>query len=235
MRIDECCVFRFIVAIAFVGAAMTCGSTWAGADSVLWSFDETTAGEDVSWSSPSSVNPLAALYVSNYELTLVEVDVTWIGLPFNNIDVTDQVPPDLRTGAAGTPGPAPVELFNAPITFPEPPAPTCLAALLLISLDAEGFGQLTGTDIVLGDCDFDIGFGTVTVQLQSVRLVGTVMIDALTCPWDLDADGSVGVTDFLDLLAAWGTAPIGPPDFDGDEIVGVSDFLAMLANWGACP
>jgi len=56
-----------------------------------------------------------------------------------------------------------------------------------------------------------------------------------TCPWDLDGDGDVGITDFLDLLARWGTDPAGPPDFDGDGTVGITDFLELLGNWGACP
>ena len=53
------------------------------------------------------------------------------------------------------------------------------------------------------------------------------------CPWDLDDGGDVGVSDFLALLAAWGTIDV-PADFDGGG-VGVSDFLALLANWGSCP
>ncbi len=56
-----------------------------------------------------------------------------------------------------------------------------------------------------------------------------------TCPWDLDRDGTVGITDFLDLLAQWGTDPAGPPDFDGDGTVGITDFLELLGNWGDCP
>jgi len=55
-----------------------------------------------------------------------------------------------------------------------------------------------------------------------------------SCPWDLDCDGNVGITDFLALLAAWGTNPGGPPDFDGDGLVGITDFLLLLANWGPC-
>lgn len=225
---------RFALIFAGAGAAML-GPVRAGADSALWSFDETTAGRDVFWSSPTSINPLAVLYLSGYELTLVEVDVTWLGIPFNNIDVTGQVPPELRLGASADPGPAPVPLFNAPIIFPGPPDPTCLAALLQIGLDAAGFGQLAATGVDLGDCDIDVGFGIVTVQLQSVRLAGTIAIDALTCPWDLDGDGEVGITDFLELLAEWGAAPIGPPDFDGDGVVGITDFLQLLGNWGPCP
>jgi hypothetical protein len=53
---------------------------------------------------------------------------------------------------------------------------------------------------------------------------------------DLDGDGTVGVTDFLLLLAAWGPCPDPPAscpaDLDGDGVVGVSDFLELLANWG---
>ncbi|MHC4102725.1 MAG: FG-GAP repeat protein [Planctomycetota bacterium] len=56
-----------------------------------------------------------------------------------------------------------------------------------------------------------------------------------SCWGDLDGDGSVGVTDFLDLLAVWGTDPGGPPDFDGDGTVGIWDFLELLALWGPCP
>jgi hypothetical protein len=56
----------------------------------------------------------------------------------------------------------------------------------------------------------------------------------IACPWDLDGDGDVGITDFLELLGAWGTDPGGPPDFDGGG-VGITDFLELLANWGPCP
>ncbi len=42
------------------------------------------------------------------------------------------------------------------------------------------------------------------------------------------------VLDLLDLLAVWGSDPGGPPDFDGDGSVGIMDFLELLANWGPC-
>ncbi len=42
------------------------------------------------------------------------------------------------------------------------------------------------------------------------------------CPWDLDADGTTGINDFLGLLADWGNP------------YGISDFLALLAAWGPC-
>lgn len=52
---------------------------------------------------------------------------------------------------------------------------------------------------------------------------------------DLDGDGSVGTSDLLILLAAWG--PCGdcgncPADLDSDCVVGTADLLALLSNWG---
>ena len=51
---------------------------------------------------------------------------------------------------------------------------------------------------------------------------------------DLDGDGTVGIGDFLAVLAAWGTSPNGPPDFDGDGTVGLADLVVLLAGWGPC-
>jgi hypothetical protein len=55
------------------------------------------------------------------------------------------------------------------------------------------------------------------------------------CPWDIDGDDMVGITDFLALLGAWGSDPGGPPDFDGDGNVGITDMLELLGRWGPCP
>ena len=63
------------------------------------------------------------------------------------------------------------------------------------------------------------------------------IFDAATCAGDLDGDGTIGITDFLLLLADWGPcAQPCPPscagDLDGDCNVGIIDFLMLLANWG---
>ncbi|MEE9129111.1 MAG: right-handed parallel beta-helix repeat-containing protein [Phycisphaerales bacterium] len=68
--------------------------------------------------------------------------------------------------------------------------------------------------------------------------MGTYEFQALSCPWDLDANGSVGATDLLALLAAWGVCddPANcPADFDNTNDVGTVDLLTLLANWGPCP
>ncbi len=54
-----------------------------------------------------------------------------------------------------------------------------------------------------------------------------------SCVGDTDGDLTVGILDFLGLLAAWGSDdPVF--DLDGDGIVGIKDFLAILAAWGDC-
>ncbi|MHC4219816.1 MAG: hypothetical protein ACYSU7_15350, partial [Planctomycetota bacterium] len=55
------------------------------------------------------------------------------------------------------------------------------------------------------------------------------------CPGDVDGDRTVGVSDFLEMLAAWG--PCDPPpatcpaDTNKDGMVDVVDFLRILAAW----
>ncbi len=64
----------------------------------------------------------------------------------------------------------------------------------------------------------DTGFGE-----PPIIDMGAYEFQAVLCPWDLDGDGSVGVSDLLILLGNWGN-PYGVPDL-----------LALLANWGPCP
>lgn len=55
------------------------------------------------------------------------------------------------------------------------------------------------------------------------------------CTGDINGDGSVGITDLLLLLAAWGPhSTPHPADLDGDFIVGIVDLLLLLGNWGPC-
>ncbi len=50
---------------------------------------------------------------------------------------------------------------------------------------------------------------------------------------DVDADGMVGITDFLAVLGAWGPACSGClEDINDDGLVGIIDFLMVLGDWG---
>ena len=111
----------------------------------------------------------------------------------------------------------------------------------------DNWGELT--KLTASDAMPQSGFGGASAMDGNIGLVGAASEDSggnnagaayvfqmiSLCPWDLDGDGAVGINDFLDLLAQWGTDPGGPPDFDGNGTVGINDFLELLANWGSCP
>ena len=68
-------------------------------------------------------------------------------------------------------------------------------------------------------------------QLGAGRL--DVAAATLVGAGDIDADGTIGITDMLALLAAWGECVDKcRPDLDADGFVGITDFLILLSNWG---
>jgi len=56
----------------------------------------------------------------------------------------------------------------------------------------------------------------------------------IDCPADLDANGSVGFSDLLRVLSAWGPCPGCPEDLDGNGAVAFAEILRVLAAWGPC-
>jgi hypothetical protein len=71
--------------------------------------------------------------------------------------------------------------------------------------------------------------GPYTIALQGAAFIDT------GCPADLDGNGTVDVSDLLQLLAAWGPCADCVEDLDGSGSVDVSDLLELLAAWGPCP
>ena len=87
-----------------------------------------------------------------------------------------------------------------------------------------------------GSCLVRIAGGELTVQ---DIVLGGVVLDHFTITKnlfaDVDHDCSVGIVDFLMLLADWGPCADCadcPADLDGDCTVGILDFLALLSAWG---
>ena len=79
--------------------------------------------------------------------------------------------------------------------------------------------------------DFDPGCGIpVVVDMGAYEYQGDPFPVKLG---DTNGDGVVGINDFLDLLADWGscTEACCLSDLDLDGNVGISDFLLLLANW----
>ena len=92
---------------------------------------------------------------------------------------------------------------------------------------------LQQTAVDLGSPGMDNDFGAGRVDALEAVLLALEM--ATPCPWDLDDSGTVGSSDLLALLVAWGPNIGHPADFDGDGRVGSTDLVALLANWGPCP
>jgi 6-phosphogluconolactonase (cycloisomerase 2 family) len=102
--------------------------------------------------------------------------------------------------------------------------------------------ESTATDGITGLYSFHVnGDGTLTQAAPIYDTLG-VRPESLAAwqpprvPGDVDGDGTVGILDFLALLAAWGPCPAPcppscPADFDGDCAVSITDFLTLLANW----
>lgn len=64
-----------------------------------------------------------------------------------------------------------------------------------------------------------------SAQIERVAVAGLI-------PADADDDGSVGFSDLVLLLGAWGRCPAPcPADVDGDGAVALDDLLALLAAW----
>ena len=111
----------------------------------------------------------------------------------------------------------------------------------LVVLDVPDAGALPESDLssVMAHAiyDFDYPAGSPLDLLVSFTYGLETQIIPVTlpplCPWDCaDLDGTVGIVDFLGLLAQWGGP--GSCDFDGGG-VGIVDFLTLLGNWGPCP
>lgn len=99
--------------------------------------------------------------------------------------------------------------------------------------------DLVDAGVTLG-ANMKVRFSAGDANPQSIVEAGVdgFKINALNCgpPADLDGNGSVGVTDLLILLGAWGPcdAPCPPSclaDIDGDCQVGVTDLLILLGAW----
>lgn len=200
-----------------------------------WPFDVETTGNNVSWISPTSVNPGRPVYGASYSITSVQVNVRFSIFNLGPIDVTDQIPPEQLSNSNRGLGPAPAEFLNDLIVYPEPPTAAALAANVVVAIDASGFGRLDMTDVTLGPLVVDLGppLGVQTVTLTRVRAIGTVTVDPIACPADLDGDGFVNSADLAALLGGWGGP--GPADLNLDGSVNSADLASLLGAWGPCP
>lgn len=227
-------------------AAAVVMSTFAAASLAapeVWFFNESSTGQDVTFVSPTSVDPNADLYEFELRITRAEAEVRFGFLEFP-VDITDSLPPESTLITGAVPGPAPVELTNSMFIFPEPPEPAGFEATIITRLDANGFGIIEVTDLFLGTVTIDIGIGAPqSVQLIGLTVEGSISVEAinLTLLGDMNCDGVINTGDidpFVLALLDPATYAVQFPDCDllnadvnGDGEVNTGDidpFVALL-------
>ncbi|HCA38661.1 MAG: hypothetical protein QF781_10100 [Phycisphaerales bacterium] len=217
--------------------AMSCLTSFASAGSTSWSFDVSTGGEDVFWTSSTTVATDATDYEYVYDITYIAADVVFMGIVFGPFDVTSSIDPEMRHGEGSNPGPLPIVIGDSYISADADDDGTIdVEAHLYMEISGSGNGFISLTDIFLGDVVYDMGwpFGEQNVQIDRVYLQGTMVVTPVynDCLGDINGDDTVNVNDLLQLIGDWDGS--GDSDIDGDGVVGVNDLLELLAVWGPC-
>ena len=202
-----------------------------------WAFSENTSGNDIHWTSPTSVDSNADQYEYLYEITYVAVDVIFLGQVIGPNDVTDQLDPDLLLGTGVEDGPSPITLMDESLEADaDDDSEIDVAAHFYMHINGKGFGQVDVTDVFLGDVWVDLGWpiGWQNLEIDRIYLDGYMDITPITfpCPEDINGDGQVNVTDVLTAIGNWGGS--GDGDVDGSGTVDVTDLLAIVGAWGPC-
>ncbi len=217
-----------ILAAAATGSAVLAGGT------ETWTFSKSTTGADVTWTSPTAVDPTADAYDFVSVITSVKVDVKLGLFTITNVDVTEDIDPALLVTTGTLVGPAPIEIFNGAIAYPEPPATPGVAAMMTVGVNEEGYGTLNVTDVTLGNVTIDLGppFGMQTVTIKKIAIAGMIDVTPvyLAVFGDLTGDGFVDGADLGLLLAAWGTDDTAA-DLDGSGEVDGGDLGLLLSAW----
>ena len=209
----------------------------ASADTVQWTFSESTGGEDVHWLSTTATDPQADQYDYVFDLTYIGVDVIFLGIVLGPYDVTNNIDPKLRHGEGLVDGPAPIVMMDDSIAADaDSDGNIDVSADVFMQVNGKGSGQFDITNVYLGTVLVDTGFpfGWQEVQIDRIYLDGQMNITDIAnpCPGDIDGDGAVDVTDILITIGNWGGS--GDGDINDDGVVDVSDILALVASWGPC-
>ncbi|MDG2292719.1 MAG: dockerin type I domain-containing protein [Phycisphaerales bacterium] len=204
----------------------------SGSDFESWDFSLSSSGEDIYWTSPTTVRTDGELYRSYFTLNSVQVDVVWNGFGIDGIDVTDQIPAEDLFEEGEAAGPPPLEFGSSSVNVP----PTIAFDVFLV-MNADGETIYRMSNILLGTAVVDIPiFGEQTVQLTAIYLNCSLDMEVIGsfCQADVDGSGSVDVNDLLMVIGEWGCTGTCAADITGDGTVNVQDLLELIASWGNC-
>ena len=209
----------------------------AVAQTAHWEFSENTNGNNVYWTSSTSVDPSADQYEFTYEITYVGVDIVFLGQIIGPEDVTGEIDPEFLFGTGLVNGPTPIVMMDEALEADaDGDNEIDVAANIFMQINGKGFGQFNVTEVFLGDVMVEMPwpFGWQNVDIDRIYMDGYMDITPIIieCPEDTNGDGNVNVSDILAAIGNWGGS--GDGDVDGSGIVDVSDLLAIVGAWGPC-
>ena len=216
------------------------GCLLTGGDFGQWAVDLQSAGEDVSWVSPTTVRTDAAFYERHHNVTTINAWVSYLGFDFGPFDVTYMVEDTDGDGLCF--GPLPCTYPTVYFLTPAPPEDMSVAFDFITSMSADGHLLVTIDDVEFGTAVYDLGwpFGEVVVNVERIGLIADISITASDdlCIGDVTGDGQVNTDDVLTVIGGWGVCPpdeevcIGDSTLDG--VVDVSDLLWVIGQFGPC-
>lgn len=104
------------------------------------------------------------------------------------------------------------------------------AAQLTIASEDRNAGFVMTSDLQFNSDN--IHYDTASQLTLGERFAAEMSRIQALLPSDLDGNGTVNVTDLLDLLASWGPCDGCSADTNGDSQVGVADLITLLTEWG---
>ncbi|MCH2136044.1 MAG: hypothetical protein MK101_05615 [Phycisphaerales bacterium] len=216
------------------------GSLMTGGDYAQWVVDAQSAGQNVSWVSPTGVGQNYTFYENYYDIYDIQAWVSYLGFEFGPFDVHDML--DDTDYDALAFGPLPASFPDRIFLTPDPPEAMTIQFDLLTYLDTDGHLHVDIENVEMGTAEYDLGwpFGTVTVTMEEIYLAANISITASNdlCIGDTNDDGAVDTDDILAVISGWGECPAVDPcpaDTNLDWYVNVSDLLWVIAQFGPCP
>jgi hypothetical protein len=206
-------------------------------------FTVTTSGQNIVWECPSLIDTDGSFYEMLYTVLSANVIVSYAGFEFGPYDVTDMIPPEVIVTWQPSAAPMPLDFMWHEVITPDDGSPPTLAYEWIVEVDAGGNIQWRGKNVILGEAVYDLGwpFGEVTVQIEEGTINSNIEIYQVEnpCYEDVNANGSVDVSDLLAVIDNWGLCPDCldeiPGDVNFDSVVDVTDLLLIVGSWGPCP
>ncbi len=212
-------------------------------DSISEDFSITTSGQNILWDCPSVITTGGSFYEMLYTVNSASVIVSYGGFEFGPYDVTDMIPPEAIVTWQPSQAPMPLDFMWHEVITPDDGSPPSLAYNWIVEIDEVGHIAWRCENVILGEAEYDLGwpFGVVTVQIEEGTINANLEIYQVEnpCYEDVDANGSVDVTDLLAVIDNWGYCDGCleeiPGDVNYDDMVDVTDLLMIVGSWGPCP